>query len=125
MSYFKINHTNCGTAAMAVVDIDGDLDCQTAGDFKDYINGLFVDGVSRIILNFEGVAWLSMTGLGAIVSAYKHCKEMGGDLCMAQLNAEPANRMELTKLNRVISCFETLSEAEQAFTNLVPDESEK
>jgi anti-anti-sigma factor len=66
--------------------LDGRLDANWAGHLDDYLNTLVREGSHRLILNMEGVQYLSSAGIRILVSQYKKIKKIGGLFILESLS---------------------------------------
>jgi anti-anti-sigma factor len=67
--------------------LDGRLDASWAGHLDDYLNGLVRDGSYYIVLNMNGVQYLSSAGIRILVNQYKKIKKIGGLFLLDELSA--------------------------------------
>lgn len=73
----------------------------------------------HVLLNFEGVEFLSSAALNKLILMDKKVKQVGGILRLCNLRAEIMEVFTITRLNRVFDIRKTESEALKAFG--VPD----
>ncbi len=52
-------------------------------------------------LDFGGCRFIDSTGLGALVSVYKKCKEHGGEMELHHLSADVLKIIKMTRLDHV------------------------
>jgi anti-sigma B factor antagonist len=88
------NIEEMGTELMAVVD-------------KEHMK--------HILLNFEGVEFLSSAALNKLILLEKKVKQFGGVLRLCCLKAEIMEVFTITRLNRVFDIRKTESDALKAF----------
>lgn len=74
-----------------------------------------VDHLKHLLLNFEGVEFLSSAALNKLISLDKKVKEVGGILRLCSLRAEIMEVFTITRLNRVFDIRGTDAEALKAF----------
>ncbi|WP_379129515.1 STAS domain-containing protein [Paenibacillus sp. sgz500958] len=65
-----------------------------------YFNGKSGEPV-HLVLDFSTCQFIDSTGLGVIVSTYKKCLEVGGNLKLKSLSANVMKVFEMTRLHRV------------------------
>lgn len=73
------------------------------------------DKMKHILLNFDGVEFLSSAALNKLILVDKKVKEVGGQLRLCSLRAEIMEVFTLTRLNRVFDIRKSESEALKAF----------
>lgn len=73
------------------------------------------DHLKHVLLNFEGVEFLSSAALNKLILMDKKIKEVGGTLRLCSLRAEIMEVFTITRLNRVFDIRKNESEALKAF----------
>ena len=71
--------------------------------------------IKHLLLNFDGVEFMSSAALNKLISMDKKVKEVGGLLRLCNLRAEIMEVFVITRLNRVFDIRKTESEALKAF----------
>ncbi|GAB5405744.1 MAG: hypothetical protein Aurels2KO_39750 [Aureliella sp.] len=80
------------------------------------LNGLVEqEHYKHILLNFEGVEFLSSAALNKLIALDKKVKEVGGILRLCNLRADIQEVFNITRLNRVFDIRGTEAEALKAF----------
>ncbi len=73
------------------------------------------DHMKHILLNFEGVEFMSSAALNKLITLDKKVKEVGGVLRLCSLRAEIMEVFTITRLNRVFDIRKSESDALKAF----------
>ncbi len=73
------------------------------------------DHIKHVLLNFEGVEFLSSAALNKLILMDKKIKQVGGVLRLCNLRAEIMEVFTITRLNRVFDIRKTEREALKAF----------
>lgn len=73
------------------------------------------DKMKHLLLNFDGVEFLSSAALNKLILVDKKVKAAGGQLRLCNLRAEIMEVFTITRLNRVFDIRKTESEALKAF----------
>jgi anti-sigma B factor antagonist len=73
------------------------------------------DKKSNLLLNFEGVEFLSSAALNKLISLNNKAKQAGGKLRLCNLRAEIKEVFTITKLDRVFDIRKTEADAIDAF----------
>jgi anti-sigma B factor antagonist len=81
---------------------------------KADVFGLLEGGLTRLVFDLEEVVAVDGAGLGAIVSAQKRARELGGDVALCAVQSQVAVTLKLQHLDKVLSTYATSSEAAQA-----------
>jgi anti-anti-sigma factor len=76
-------------------------------DLQATINQAMANNKKHILLNLSDVAFADSSGLGVLVSLFKKVKAGGGTLAFYGVQPYIQKLVELTKLNRVLSIYET------------------
>lgn len=71
--------------------------------------------MKHVLLNFDGVDFLSSAALNKLILMDKKVKQVGGILRLCNLKAEIMEVFTITRLNRVFDIRKTESEALKAF----------
>ncbi len=72
---------------------------------------LIEQGEVNIIVQLEQVRFIDSSGLGALLSGYKHAAAKSGRLAIANMQQQVLSMFELTRLNRVFEIYADLNEA--------------
>lgn len=87
------------------------IDAHNSGELKEYILHLIEQGEVNIIVQIECVRFIDSSGLGALLSGYKHATAKSGKLALACCKQQVLSMFELTRLNRVFDIYADLNEA--------------
>ncbi len=64
-----------------------------------------------IILDLENCDFIDSTGLGNLIRIYENIRRKQGKFFAININENISNLFEITTLDNIIQCFDTLSEA--------------
>lgn len=87
------------------------IDAHNSGELKEYILNLIEQGEVNIVVQLAKVRFIDSSGLGALLSGYKHSAAKYGKLSLSNLQPQVLSMFELTRLNRVFEIFPDLTEA--------------
>ena len=73
------------------------------------------DHLKHVLLNFDGVEFLSSAALNKLIQMDKKVKQVGGILRLCNLRAEIMEVFNITRLNRVFDIRKSEDEAKKAF----------
>ena len=76
---------------------------------KQMIN--HVDGAEKIVLNMNMVGFVDSSGLGVILTLYRHVNEHSGSMVIACVKDTVKVLFKLVRLSHIIQVFDTESEA--------------
>ncbi len=70
---------------------------------------------TNLLLNFDGVEFLSSAALNKLLSLHKKAKDQGGKMRLCNLRAEIKEVFTITKLDRVFDIRKTEADGMEAF----------
>ena len=70
---------------VAILTLNGRLDAYSSNDVERSINALIEDDRERIVVNLDGVDYISSSGLRVMLASLKRLKKVEGDLKLACL----------------------------------------
>ncbi|MBL6988094.1 MAG: STAS domain-containing protein [Methylobacter sp.] len=87
------------------------IDAHNSDELKEAVLHLIEQGEVNIIVQLEQVRFIDSSGLGALLSGYKHAAAKSGRLAIANMQQQVLSMFELTRLNRVFEIYADLNEA--------------
>ncbi len=87
------------------------LDASNAPDLKSELLLLNKNGVNSIILDLSRTRYCDSSGLSAILTANRLCKDTNGQFILCGLQENVAKMIRIAQLDKVLSISETLEEA--------------
>ena len=100
---------------VTIVQVDGNLDTNTAPDAQAHLDGLVERGHTRIAVDFGTLNYISSSGLRVLLATAKKLKGMGGQLRMFGLNDTVQEVFEISGFSTIFSVFGTEAEALEGF----------
>jgi anti-sigma B factor antagonist len=95
----------------AVVDVQGDIDLQSAPLLRQALLDCAEQGDQRVILNLAEVAFLDSTGLSAIIAGLRAMESRQGSLMLAGIAPQVQRLLDLTHLSEEFQVFTSVQEA--------------
>jgi len=89
----------------------------TMENVPPFVNAVRREDTPTVILDFSGVPYLDSTGLGSLVSTCTSCSKAGRRVALTGVNQRVRKVFEITKVEKVLLLFPTLTEALEALTN--------
>ena len=89
-----------------IVNLSGELDHNSAESVR-----VKEDNITKIILNFSGVTFMDSSGIGAVIGRYKKVSNIGGKLCVAEVNKNVDKIFDLAGLYKIIKKYSNVNEA--------------
>jgi anti-sigma B factor antagonist len=110
----EVSNTDCATVVHPSAER---LDIEVAADFRAMLLSLIEQGHRRLIVDLGDVSFIDSSGLGALVSALKTLKrsETGGDVRLARVQAPVVSLLEIIRLNRVFTTYQSVEQAVESY----------
>jgi anti-anti-sigma factor len=101
--------------ATSVVRLGGRLDITSAAEAKRLFAETVQAGTARLVVDLGGITFIDSSGLSALVSGLRSCRQAGGDLRIAEAGEQPKAVFALTSLDQVFRLYPTVGEALDGF----------
>jgi anti-anti-sigma factor len=98
-------------AGTLVVELAGRVDGTNALDFQDALEGALGEDVTALVLDLEGLSYISSAGLRVMLFASKTLLEKDGKFAACSLADSIAEVFKISGFDRIIPVFATRSEA--------------
>ncbi|HLV41559.1 MAG TPA: STAS domain-containing protein [Brumimicrobium sp.] len=109
MNFIVKNHTNYSIISSEV----DKLNSLNAPELKEVILSLNKENISNLIIDLAKTTYCDSSGLSALLSANRLCKNSNGKFILTGLQPNVKKMIEIAQLHRVLSITETLEEAEK------------
>ena len=103
------------TREISVMKVRGRVDSETAPELDDALEKLLQQNRNKIVLDLQGVDYLSSAGLRAIVKAYQAAKKSGGDLRLASVPTPVEMILRTVGMMQMLQMYPTEQEAMASF----------
>lgn len=104
------------TAADAqVIDMAGKLDTQTAGPAMDELKGHLADFSGNLLINLEGLEFVSSSGLRVILRAAKQMRAQGGNMKVCGARGVVKEVLEISGFDSLLDLHPDEAQALSAF----------
>lgn len=115
MSGFSIETENLENAAL--VRVNGFLDAHTFEQMENTINQLFDENVFRIIVDLQGVDYISSAGAGVFIGAIGTAQENKGNIILMQPTPNVKEVFDLLGLSQLFLFADDVDSALQHFSS--------
>ncbi len=89
-----------------VARVSGELDVQTADEFRTTIDAWLGDGpCRRLVLNLSRVTFLDSTGLGAVLGRLRRVREAGREMAVVPPTGLGRTLLDTVALGRAVPIF--------------------
>lgn len=96
---------------VVVVRVEGRLDAASSPQLEKRIAGIIDTGHFKIVLNLEGVDYLSSAGMRLILSVLKKLKNLEGKVVTCNINDEVMEVIKMAGFNQVLEIYPSEAEA--------------
>jgi anti-sigma B factor antagonist len=93
----------------------GRIDASCSGQIKDKVLSLIDTGQKKLLIDLGEVDFIDSSGLGTLVSSLNSIKKAGGKLKICDIQENPKQVFEMTRLDRVFEVFDDRDEALDSF----------
>lgn len=94
-----------------VVSVNGRINAVTAPDFETRISETMAGGEKFLVINLEGLEYISSAGLRVILSTAKKLKAQQGDIYLVSMQDTVKEVFELSGFHQIFKIFENEKEA--------------
>ena len=94
----------------------GTLDIATIGQMEMALNRIRTGGVARVVVDLQGLEYISSSGLGSFLGVVDHFRREGGDLAFVHLSDRVKKIFKVVGFHRILTLLETESEAVAYFS---------
>ena len=103
-------------AGTLVVELAGRVDGTNALDFQDALEGALGEDVTALVLDLEGLSYISSAGLRVMLFASKKLEEREGKFAACSLSDSVTEVFQISGFDRIIAVFPTRPEAVSALS---------
>jgi len=105
----EINQTKIDD--VPIVSVSGRIDGTTSKDLETILNELIDQDLSKIVLDLEGVVYISSVGLRVLLSALKKVRPNKGDVKLVSLQPFVREVFEITGFTKLFTIYPSQGEA--------------
>lgn len=100
---------------VSLITVTGKIDSTTADEFGTSLNEMLAGGANQIVMNLEGVDYMSSAGLRQLIATLKKLQPNDGDLRLAAPTEHVLEVFTLSGLSSVFSIYDTQQDAINSF----------
>jgi anti-sigma B factor antagonist len=94
------------------LDLAGRLDSKTSRTLEDILNEALVEQKHyRLIVNMDGVDYISSSGLKALVTAWRLARDHGGDILLTNLQTRIQEVFDMIGFDMMFNIYDTPQDA--------------
>ncbi len=98
-----------------VIYLGGRIDGSNAPEMQEHLDAILNRGRNNLVVNMKDVAFLSSSGLRALLATLQACRKHHGDLRLSEVSDQVARVLELTSFNVYLKCYSNDLEAVGSF----------
>jgi anti-anti-sigma factor len=91
--------------------VTGRMDAENAPQFEQQCRACIAEGINVLIVDLEGLAYVSSMGLRSFISLAKTLQDKGGALRICCLNGLVKQVFEITGLSQVFPVYDSVEAA--------------
>lgn len=107
-------------ASVTVLDIEGSLDSYTSEKLQDALKQLFQAGSTSVVLNLQGLKYMSSAGIGLVVEQMEIARGRQGDLKLANVPAKIGKVLDMCGASKLLEVWPSEDEAVSHFSHRRP-----
>lgn len=100
---------------ITVIDCPNRLDANVSDDLKKIIVEQIEADKYKFVINLSETKYVDSSGLGAIVSRISVTRSNKGDVRLVTKTKEILDLLDLTRLNKILKCYDDLDAAVDSF----------
>jgi anti-anti-sigma factor len=98
-----------------LITVSGRIDSSNAAEFDNYLRDATSDGRHNVVLNLNGVTYMSSAGLRAIVALLRESKKHRGDVRIATPSERVKEVLQLAGLDSLFDMYDDETAAVGSF----------
>ena len=103
------------TQELSVMKVRGRVDSETAPELDEALAKLLQGNRNKIVLNLQGVDYMSSAGLRAMVKAYQSANKSGGDERLEAVSEPIEVILRTVGMMQMFKMFSNIEEASSGF----------
>lgn len=111
----KSSQQQASGAPVRVVNVKGSLDAHTFLAFQKELENTLRANDAKVVLDCEGLDYMSSAGLGVLKKYVHDFRGRGGDIRIARVPEKVGNIIKLLGFSKVFKIFGTLDEAVSSY----------
>lgn len=100
---------------VCIIILNGRLDAYSSNKLDERINKLIDNDCRELIINFEGVDYISSSGLRVILAALKKLRKMQGDVKLACLKPYVMEVFDISGFTQLFEIYDQEEDAIKSF----------
>lgn len=101
-----LDEATCGDAT--VLRVGGDIDLNSAPELSERIEDIHTRGITALIVDLGGVAFLDSSAIGVLVRAHRTLRDAGGGITIVSPRPAITNVFRIARLDEVMPVLSSL-----------------
>ena len=110
-----MNITTTEVEGITIAEFEGNLDTNTAPEAEERLGELLEKGVTKILVDFTTLDYISSAGLRVLLVTTKRLGGTGGSMRICGLNETVDEVFEISGFSTIFSVFKSRDEALEGF----------
>jgi len=98
-------------ANISVLTVNGRLDAVTTPEYENKVKKLIDDGNTRIVIDFDGLSYISSAGLRGLLVTAKLVKANNGQVCFANVKGAVKEVFNISGFHSIFSMHDSVAAA--------------
>ena len=98
-------------ANVSVLTISGRLDAVTTPEYENKVKKLIDDGDTSIVIDFDGLSYISSAGLRGLLVTAKQLKAKNGQVCFANVKGAAKEVFNISGFNSIFKMHDSVDAA--------------
>lgn len=94
-----------------IVVATGKLDAITAPEYENMLGRLIGEGKARIVVDFDGLDYISSAGLRALLATSKAIRAKGGKEAFANVKGNVREVFDMTGFSTILNLYDSVQDA--------------
>jgi anti-sigma B factor antagonist len=105
---------------VSLITLRGTIDATNASGLEEALERIINDQCYRIVVDLNGVTYVSSAGWGIFISEIKRIRRNGGDIKLVGMVQEVQEVFELLEFNSILKPFDSTAAALRDFERIDP-----
>ena len=106
---------------IVILHIQGHLDAHTTLRFEQELEAARHEGALRIVMDCRQLGYISSSGLGMLVDAYRTLDPLGGAIKIAAMSPAIADIFDILGFSKIIGAYASVADAVASFADAPED----
>ena len=108
-----------------IIELSGFLDAHTVNSFENRLREILQAGETRVVIDLQGLNYISSAGIGALMALTQHLRKKNGDLVLLRPNDKVFKILDLLGFTKIFNVARNDNEVDSFFLKLNNSEEKK